>query len=125
MTLTMTRDRERQRRIEEGYYEELEIDDILRETSLEGYKSPCPTYTAEGSDTVTDILSDPDIHRIPWHQLEIGERIGIGASGIVTAARWTQYALCSYLLWFLRRTREAFELQCQNCTRERERERES
>lgn len=63
--------RERQRIAEESYYEDLEIaDDIMNKTSLE------------------DILNDPAITRIPWEELEMGERIGRGASGIVSSAVW-------------------------------------
>jgi hypothetical protein len=33
-------------------------------------------------------LSDPDVKQIPWEQIELGARIGSGASGIVYAGIW-------------------------------------
>lgn len=36
-----------------------------------------------------ELLSDPDITVIPWEQLEVGERIGVGASGIVSEGYWS------------------------------------
>lgn len=59
------------RRTEVNVYEDLEIsDDIMNATSLEA------------------LLNDPDIMRIPWGDLELLQRIGNGASGIVSSAHW-------------------------------------
>ena len=34
------------------------------------------------------ILADPEIPRVPWEQITMGERIGKGASGLVTSGTW-------------------------------------
>lgn len=38
--------------------------------------------------TLENLLSDPDIPNIPWNDIEPGERIGIGATGIVLSGCW-------------------------------------
>jgi serine/threonine protein kinase len=39
--------------------------------------------------TLKDLLNDPDIPHIPWGDIEIGERIGVGATGIVYQGTWS------------------------------------
>ena len=40
--------------------------------------------------TLTEILSDPDIVKIEWSDIEIGERLGAGADGVVYRAVWAK-----------------------------------
>ena len=35
-----------------------------------------------------ELLADSSIRNIPWEQIELGARIGMGASGAVSKARW-------------------------------------
>jgi len=38
--------------------------------------------------TIAEIVGDPNINHIPWSQLEIKERLGAGAGGVVSRAIW-------------------------------------
>jgi serine/threonine protein kinase len=47
-----------------------------------------PEFQSKPNMSLRDILNDPDIRVIPWRELEIGERIGAGASGTVSKGVW-------------------------------------
>ena len=49
-----------------------------------------PDFTERPSLTLDDILNDPAICRLPWEDIEIGEAIGKGASGLVSKGIWKQ-----------------------------------
>jgi serine/threonine protein kinase len=38
--------------------------------------------------TIAEIVGDPNINHIPWKELEIQERLGAGAGGVVSKAIW-------------------------------------
>jgi len=47
-------------------------------------------YRKKGNLTLKKILQDPDIRHIPYKELKFGQRLGVGASGVVVAARWKE-----------------------------------
>ena len=47
-----------------------------------------PDFIGKSAPTLEDILNDPDIPRLAWEEVVIGERIGKGASGIVSKGIW-------------------------------------
>ena len=53
------------------------------------FLSPFPSHTHGG--LPVDILTDPDIPHIAWESIQVGERIGKGASGLVTSGMWDMY----------------------------------
>src|SRR3990167_8115980 len=43
-----------------------------------------------------EILNDPAIPQIPWDELVVGDKIGVGASAIVCNAIWQKYCFSSF-----------------------------
>jgi hypothetical protein len=52
-----------------------------------------PDLAARPRVTVYDLLQDPAIQKIPWNELVIEDKIGIGAGGIVSSAHWKRKAV--------------------------------
>lgn len=40
--------------------------------------------------SLSEILNDPTIPRLDWHEIVIGDTIGKGASGLVSRGKWTK-----------------------------------
>merc|ERR1712137_510321 len=47
-----------------------------------------PLFQERPHVTIENILTDPDIPHIAWDSIKVGERIGKGASGLVTSGLW-------------------------------------
>ena len=55
------------------------------------YAKPKPFYfkpAPKKEISLEDLLNDPDIPHIPWNQIEEGNRIGYGSTGIVLEGMW-------------------------------------
>jgi hypothetical protein len=50
--------------------------------------APHPSHLVFTLMRLKGILADPEIPRVPWEQITMGERIGKGASGLVTSGTW-------------------------------------
>ena len=59
-----------------------------------------PDFMGKPSLTLQDILNDPDIPRLQWDEIKIGETIGKGASGLVSRGVWQKFVLLRYCVLY-------------------------